>query len=111
MLESVCKYVLDKLDVSYSDNENLPSLYKMVALEMNLGASQHHEKIFKQILSGCGSVVGGLAGMRNKLGDAHGKGGRAARPSPRHADLAANLAGAISAFLIATYEERFRGTS
>jgi hypothetical protein len=66
----------------------------------------HTEQVFKQILGGCATVVNSLAGIRNKLSDAHGKGKLAARAAPRHAELAVNLAGSVCAFLVATWEER-----
>jgi hypothetical protein len=107
LLESTCKYVLDRLEVAYNDTEDLPKLYSKAASAMNLGPENHNEQVFKQILSGCISVVNGLAGLRNSLGDAHGKGSNAPRPSTRHADLAINLAGTLATFLVATYEARF----
>ncbi|WP_267905856.1 abortive infection family protein [Halomonas sp. A40-4] len=38
--------------------------------------------------------------------NAHGKVPRPAKPKPRHAELAVNLAGTMAAFLIATLEAR-----
>lgn len=52
------------------------------------------------------SVVKGLGAMRNRLGDAHGKGSTAYRPSPRHAVLAVNLSGAMAMYLVETFEAR-----
>ena len=50
------------------------------------------------------TVVHGFASLRNKLGDAHGKGKNPVKAAPRHAQLAVNLAGATAAFLLATFE-------
>ena len=44
--------------------------------------------------------------MRNKLGDAHGKGKKAVKPAARHAALAVNLAGAMAMFLVETWSSR-----
>ena len=74
-----------------------------------LAPSQHDEKVFKQILGGCTSVVEGLAAVRNRLSDSHGRGLEVARPSARHAELAVNLAGAMATFLVATLDERQSG--
>jgi hypothetical protein len=101
MLESVCKMILDDYGVAYSDDD-LPKLYNKVAKEMRLAPSDHTEQAFKQILSGCYSVSG-LGTLRNKLSDSHGHGRVAARPAPRHADLAVNLAGAMASFLVETW--------
>lgn len=67
---------------------------------------QHQEEVFKQILGGCHTVIQGLGTLRNKLSDAHGKGKKAVKPSPRHAALAVNLAGSMAAFLVTSWEER-----
>jgi len=72
-------------------------------MNLNLSPSQHTEQIFKQILGGCHSVVQGIGALRNKLGDAHGKGAVSYKPSPRHSALAVNLSGAMAVFLVETY--------
>jgi len=107
LIESVCKHILDEARVSYGDkNDDLPKLYKETAKQLNMAPEQYQEEVFKQILGGCHSVIQGLGELRNKLGDAHGKGKKAVKPSPRHATLAVNLAGSMAAFLVATWEER-----
>lgn len=106
LLESVCKYILDEQQIAYDENSDLPKLYSTVATTLNLAPSQHSEKIFKQILGGCQSVVEGLGAVRNRLGDAHGKSKLAAKPAPRHAELTVNLAGTMATFLVATWESR-----
>lgn len=106
LLESTCKHILDALGAVYKDTADLPDLYSAVAKALNLSPSQHTEQIFKQVLSGCHSVVQGLGAMRNRLGDAHGKGATAYKPAPRHAALAVNLSGAMAMFLVETYEAR-----
>ncbi len=105
LLESVCKHILDDLGTEYGDAD-LPKLYKLAAEGMNLAPSQHTETVFRQILGGCAAVVEGLGAVRNRLSDAHGKGRSPIRPAARHAELAVNLAGAMSSFLIATWEAR-----
>jgi hypothetical protein len=106
LLESTCKRILDSLAISYSDTADLPDLYSAVAKGLNLSPSQHTEQIFKQVLGGCHSVVQGLGAMRNRLGDAHGKGIASYKPLPRHAALAVNLSGAMAMFLVETFEAR-----
>lgn len=106
LLESTCKHLLDDLGIAYNASADLPALYSAVAIGLDLAPSQHTERIFKQILGGCQSVVEGLGALRNKVGDAHGQGQRPVRPSARHAELAVNLAGSMAAFLLSTHEER-----
>lgn len=106
LLESTCKHILDDLNVEYENTHDLPKLYRMTAEQLDLAPSQHTEQVFKQILGGCHSVVGGLAAVRNRLSDAHGKGRRPVKPAPRHAELAVNLAGSMATFLIQTWEAK-----
>lgn len=106
LLETVCKRILDEADETYSDRDDLPALYRAVAMKLQIAPSQHTEDAFKRILGGATSVVEGLGSLRNKIGDAHGQGGKPVRPSPRHAQLAVNLAGAMATFLVDTWIAR-----
>ena len=106
LLETVCKRVLDEIGGTYSEKDDLPSLYRAVAMALNIAPSQHTEEAFRRILGGATSVVEGLGSLRNKIGDAHGKGKAAVRPAARHAQLAVNLAGAMATFIVETWRER-----
>jgi hypothetical protein len=103
LLEAVCKRVLDEEGVPYGESDELPNLYGKTARQLNLAPSQHTEEAFRRILGGCHTVVETLGTLRNKIGDAHGRGGRAGRPAPRHAALAVNLAGAMATFIVETW--------
>jgi len=106
LLESVCKHILDAAGVAYADGADLPKLYSLTSKQLKLSPSQHTEEIFRQILGGCHAVVEGLGALRNRHGDAHGKGAAAAKPAARHAELAVNLAGTMATFLLQTWESR-----
>lgn len=106
LLETVCKRILDEANETYSDKDDLPAVYRAVALKLQIAPSQHTEEVFKRILGGATSVVEGLGSLRNKIGDAHGQGGKPVRPMARHAQLAVNLAGAMATFLVETWNAR-----
>ncbi|MGE4316147.1 abortive phage resistance protein [Acinetobacter sp. ANC 4216] len=106
LLESTCKHILDEATVEYGDAPDLNHLYRLTAKQLNLSPSQHTQPVFKQILGGCTSVVEGLGALRNKISDAHGQGKLNVKPSPRHAELAVNLAGTMAVFLFSTWELR-----
>lgn len=108
LLETVCKHIVEEAGGSYSDNDDLPKLYNIAVEHLSLSPSQHTEKVFRSILGNCQSVVGNLAGIRNRLGDSHGQGKRPVRPAARHAELAVNLAGAMATFLVSTWKDRKR---
>ena len=101
LLETVCKHILGELDEAYGDDD-LPKLYKKVAKVLTLSPSQHTETAFREILGGCHTIVKNLGTLRNRIGDAHGKGRNPVRPAPRHAALAVNLAGSMATFLVET---------
>ena len=106
LLESVCKYVLDDLGVTYTSTTDLPKLYRMTSKALKIAPSQNTEEVFKQILGGCVAVIEGLGSLRNRIGDAHGQGKGPVKPAPRHAELAVNLSGSMASFLVATWEAR-----
>jgi hypothetical protein len=103
LVEAVCKHILGAgaYDVSW----DLPKLYKETARRLRLDANQHADESLKQMLRGCTSAVEGLAAVRNKLGDAHGKGAGDPIPDFLQAELAVNLSGAMATFLISAWEE------
>lgn len=106
LLEDVCKWILHEAGDGWGEADDLPVLYKKTAKVLSLAPDDHTEQIFKQILGGCQSVVSALGALRNKLGDAHSIGPKRIRPAARHAELAVNLAGAMSMFLIATWTNK-----
>ena len=106
LLETVCKRVLDELDVTYGDKDDLPKLYAKVARELNLAPNQHVEEPIRAILGGAMNLVNGIGTLRNRFSDSHGRGGKLpVRPSPRHASLAVNTAGAVATFIVETHNE------
>jgi hypothetical protein len=107
LLETVKKRILDELGATYSDTADLPKLYGLVAKALNLAPNQHTEEPIKAILGGAMNIVSGIGILRNRLSDSHGRGGKLpVRPSPRHASLAVNTAGAVATFLVETFLER-----
>jgi hypothetical protein len=106
LLEDTCKWILHEAGESFEEDNDLPALYRKLAKLLKLAPDDHTEKIFKQILGNCQSIVESLGAIRNKLGDAHSQGPIRAKPQPRHAELAVNLAGTMATFLIATWEAR-----
>jgi hypothetical protein len=106
LLEDTCKWILHEANDTFEDDDDLPALYRRLAKVLKLAPDDHTEKVFKQILGSCQSIVESLGAIRNKLGDAHSQGPMRAKPQPRHAELAVNLAGTMATFLIATWEAR-----
>ena len=106
LVEAVCKHALGS--GAYENGWDLPKLYKETARRLRLDADRHSDESLKQLLRGCGTAIDGLAAVRNRLGDAHGKGDDDPVPARLHAELAVNLAGTMAMFLISILEERRR---
>ena len=106
LLETVCKHILDSEGVEHSENTSLQGLWVAVSELMELSPHHHEEEVFKVILGNCQAVVNGLGAVRNKVGDAHGRGRRPVKPSARHAELTVNLSGSMASFLIKTWANK-----
>jgi len=105
LLEAVIKKILDEMNVSYSDTDDLPKIYGLAAKHLNLAPNSHSEVPIRSILGGANTVVNGLGTLRNRLSDAHAPSARLrAKPSPRHAALAVNMSGAMATFLVETWK-------
>lgn len=80
---------------------DLIKLNKRVQMLLNLDpARKDISDMLRQVLSGLTSVVNGLAGMRNKMSDAHASSYKA---SKHHAKLAVNSAKTFADFIFDTY--------
>ena len=82
---------------------DLPKLYKRVRKLMNMDDGPYREKEMDsvlQLLRGLTTVVDGLAGMSNKMGDRHAL---TKPPAKHHAELAVNAAKTLCRFLVASY--------
>jgi len=94
--------VLVDIDKHYDPNAqeydgDLPRLYRKVQKHLDLEPSRPDiDLTLKQLLGGLVSVVSGLAGLRNKMSDAHV---RSYRPGKHHALLVVNAARTIVNFL------------
>jgi len=106
LLESVCKTVLDDMGKTYGSSDDLPKLYRAVSKALKLAPADYTDEQLRRILGGATTVVEGLGSLRNREGDAHGRGRKGYKPSPRHAGLAVNLAGSVAVFLMQTWDER-----
>ena len=107
LIESICKYILDDSCAAYDSKTDLPNLFKRTAKLLNMHPSQHAESAFKQILSGCFSIIHGFASVRNELSDAHGKSSKKYyKPDERHAMFVVGTAKMLADFMYASFTER-----
>jgi len=106
LLETVCKHILDDAKVKYGKNADLPKLCHLTSEILDLAPSKYSGEAVKRTLGGVVVTIEGIGNLRNIFGDAHGKSVGSENPDVRHAELAVNIAGALSTFLISTWESQ-----
>ena len=110
MLEAVLLKIERDVDpVPPKYDGDLVKLYRRVQKHLNLDPKREDiVTVLKQVLSGLTSVATGLAGLRNKMSDAHAS---SYRPAAHHAKLAVNASRTLADFLFETFEyQKHRGT-
>ena len=80
---------------------DLLKLYKKTKQVLNLDPSEQPSDILKQVLTGLNSIVSGLSGMSNKMGDRHS---RTYEPSRHHAKLTITAGFTFCGFLHDSYK-------
>ena len=109
-LEATCKHVLDATGVPYGQNLDLLQQFRLVSDELKLTATGDMGRIEQQFYTGTYRVIQALTELRNHASDAHGKGQLEALPSGAQAELAVNLAGAVTAFLLRRLDSHLAAT-
>jgi hypothetical protein len=102
--EAACHYVLEELGEPIDTSSDLPKLYKKVVALLQLEQRADVNAALRRVLQACATLVDGLAELRNKLGDAHGKGGQSPKPAKRHAQFIVAISGALTSFLLDTLD-------
>jgi hypothetical protein len=97
LLESVFKRILEEKKVEFSKNDDFGVLWKKVSKVLDLGLSNDEDEMMKRFLGACNSMVGSLAELRNRSGDAHG--GNRPTVDGAHSRLIVNISGAFAGFL------------
>lgn len=110
LIEAVCLHIEETLTGSVQGNDgDVIKLFNRARKLLNLDPGRKDiSDPLKQVLTGLSSIVAGLAGMRNKMSDAHAG---IYRPNRHHAKLAVNAAQTLVDFIFETkaYQEQ-KGT-
>ncbi len=101
LLEAVLTEIERQFDSAAPEYDgDLVKLYRRVQKHLNLDPSRADiSSTLKQVLSGLVSVTSGLAGLRNKMSDAHV---RSYKPMKHHAVLVVNASKTMANFLFET---------
>lgn len=111
LVETVCKTILSERGTPAQPGWDLPRLVKearqlLTLLPDDIDDSAKGSASIKRLLSNLGTLVNGLAELRNLYGTGHGKHGKAKGVHPRHARLAVGAAATLATFLLETHDER-----
>jgi len=111
LVESACRQVLADCNATPSSGADINDLTKLAFGHLHLLADQVSQKAkgadaIKKTLRSMVAAVNGLAEVRNLYGDPHGKPPGYKGLEPRHARLAATLAGGLATFILETHERR-----
>ena len=104
LVETICKTILEDLDVDYDINSDAPKLLKETLTQLRFFPSEHKSpstvtKSIKTTVNGLMTTVYGLCELRNREGMAHGREAFSSNLEPMQAILAASAADAVSSFL------------
>jgi hypothetical protein len=110
LVESVCKCILEEMNVSLLSKQNIQHLSESLAKELNLSPARRDiEPDIKQILGGLQNVAAGIGALRTHSGDAHGRGRSQSRIDSRIARLAVHAASILALFYIETWQRHHGG--
>ena len=110
MVETVCKTILEKMNVNVPNK--FPQLVRHTAKTLSLhpddiSDSVKGASVIRRLLNNLAQVADGLAELRNLYGTGHGKSGKVrGGVTARHAHLAVGSAATLVGFLLRTYQER-----
>ncbi len=106
LVESVCFHITGE----EINDDNLPKLIKKTMKVLNMDVENYKDdSSLQKILSGFTQIIQGLAELRNKFGDAHGKSEikrTRYKPSMKHALIAVNASKTICVYLMISAKEK-----
>lgn len=110
LLESICKVILKSYGEDIASADKLTNLYKRAGAVLTIKTeaipdSPEGSRAVQQVLGSLGSVVQGLAELRNEVGSGHGREVKSPAET-RHARLAFDAASTVARFLLETWQVR-----
>lgn len=93
-------------DLEFSENDDINKLYSLTSKALEISASQDIDRESKKVFGNINAIVGVVAFLRNKLGDAHGQYEKNELLLNELGELSVNLAGSICTFLIKAFEKK-----
>lgn len=106
LIETVCKTLLDSLDVVYAPGADLADISKALTKALDLHPGTKTTRALKQVCQGAISMINGIGALRNAHGDAHGNGQVVVTFPFRHAELTAYLSYSLTSYFVESFEAK-----
>jgi hypothetical protein len=107
LFESTIKHIADEVQVPYSkNNPDIFDLLRKVSAHLPIGPESSADDTVLKIVRGMTTIFEGLGSIRNKYGDAHGRGKNSINPDDRHTELFVNLSGVLCMFLARSHQAK-----
>lgn len=111
LVETTCKAILEARSKPPPKAADLPKLVRLVSEELHLVPegvpdSSRASETIRRVLGSLGTLVDGIAELRNAYGTGHGQAPRARGLGPRHAKLVVGAAATLAVFLYETHAYR-----
>lgn len=111
LIETCCRTILKERGVKCSDSAEITDLVKLTAKTLALTPDDISEKakaaeVIKRLLSNLGTIVQGVAELRNLYGTGHGKAAGVKGLDTKHAKLAVGAAATLAVFLVETHNAK-----
>lgn len=111
LVETVCRTIMNATGEAADTSWDIPRLLKETAKRLQLtpegvAPEAAAADTIRRVLGSLGSIVAGLAELRNHYGTGHGKSAGYGGLTARHARLAVGAASTLAAFLFETYSAR-----
>ena len=99
LLESLFQTYITENGLEMPSDKSIKPLWNVVRKHLNLDAASMQDEDLRKIVSGLGSIVDGIAGLRTHKGSAHGHGKKQYKLEARHARLTAHAAVSLATFI------------
>jgi hypothetical protein len=108
LLETLFKIILTERGATFNERDELPGLFKAVALELDIDADSvagnpRGSDAIRKMLRTLTTTVQAVAEARNSMGDGHGT-AEVSAAQPRHARLAFNATVTVAEFVADTWQ-------
>lgn len=105
-LESVCRLILNKLEVSLPDNKDITSLIGAAVRALELSENSEANRDLQQLFGGIKSIFQSIGAMRTHFGTAHGITPGDYAPKEDYARLINDAAATASTYLLRRFKKK-----